>query len=392
MVEQEIDFVADVVAPEKGIRRQCPIEAVLEPFGHQQRLEQPAARVIVDIGGYRMARVSYAEDNPEKSLKRVARAGAGEDYYPGQLHTWADTEMGQVPIARAIRSGMPVICHDIAGDPGFAPWKDAALAHGYVSNIALPLPDGRRTFGDLSIYSSEKDAFDEEEARLLTELANDLGYGIVTLRTRADRDRIAYEHAHHAEILQKSLEQSIQAIADTVEARDPYTAGHQRRVDKLAMAIARELDLPEEKIHGIHLAAVIHDLGKIHVPAEILAKPGKLTDIEFSFIKTHPQAGHDILKGVEFPWPIADMILQHHERLDGSGYPQGLKAEQILLEARILGVADVVEAMASHRPYRAAIGIDKALAEIEQGRGRYDPAIVDACVKLFREKRFAFAS
>jgi HD-GYP domain-containing protein (c-di-GMP phosphodiesterase class II) len=139
------------------------------------------------------------------------------------------------------------------------------------------------------------------------------------------------------------------------------------------------------------LAATIHDLGKIHIPAEYLSKPGKLTDIEFMIIKTHPQDGYDILKGIEFPWPIADIVRQHHERLDGSGYPQGLKDGQILLESRILAVADVVEAMASHRPYRPTLGIEVALQEIERGRGSsYDPAVADACLQLFREGRFAF--
>ena len=184
---------------------------------------------------------------------------------------------------------------------------------------------------------------------------------------------------------------TIQVVATIVELRDPYTAGHQRRVADLAVAIATELGLPEGQVHGLHLAGSIHDLGKIYVPAEILSKPGKLTAIEFSMIKIHPQAGYDILKDVEFSWPIAQMVLQHHERLDGSGYPQGLKADGILIEAKILVVADVVEAMATHRPYRAALGIDAALKEIERGHGTaYDAAVVDACMKLFGEKRFAF--
>jgi len=357
----------------------------------EEELLQSVVRVIVEHGGYCLATIGIAADDPDKSITPVAWSGVEEGYYSQQRPTWADTEKGQVPIARAIRSGTTQVCRDIAGDPGFAPWRESALSRGYASNIVLPLSDGHRTFGGLSIYSSEIGAFDEEETRLLAELANDLAYGIVTLRTRAERDRITYAHAHHAEILQKSLEQSIQVIADTVEARDPYTAGHQRRVGELATAIAREMGLPEEKIHGIHLAAVIHDLGKIHVPAEILAKPGKLTDIEFMLIKTHPQAGYDILKDVDFPWPIADIVRQHHEKLDGSGYPRGLKDGQILLESRIMTVADVVEAMASHRPYRPALGIEAALKEIERGRGSaYDPAVADACLKLFHEARFAF--
>lgn len=191
--------------------------------------------------------------------------------------------------------------------------------------------------------------------------------------------------------LQESLEESIKAIANTVESRDEYTAGHMRRVGQLAPAIARELGLSEETIHGIALAATIHDVGKISIPVEILTKPMKLSKIEFLMIQTHVEAGYDIIKNIKFPWPIALLILQHHERMDGSGYPQGLKGEEILPGSRIIAVADVIEAMASRRPYRAALGLDAALAEIKQGRGTlYDPAVVDACVRLFDEKRFSF--
>lgn len=356
-------------------------------------LLQAVCRILVDTGGYRMTWVGYADDNPEKTVSAQAWAGTEEGYLAGLNLTWAAGERGQSPAGRTIRSGLPELARDIPADPQFAPWRIEAQKRGYASSLAIPLLDGARAFGALSIYSAEPDAFSEEEIGLLTELGNDLAFGIVSLRTRAERDRIAYQHVHHAEILQKSLEQSIAAIADTVEARDPYTAGHQRRVGELAVAIAREMRLPDEKIHGIRLAATIHDLGKIQVPAEILAKPGRLTKVEFMLIQAHPQAGYDILKGVDFPWPIADIVLQHHEKLDGSGYPQGLKDGQILLESRIMTVADVVEAMSSHRPYRAALGIEAALAEIERGRGgAYDPAVADACLKLFRDGRFAFSA
>jgi HD-GYP domain-containing protein (c-di-GMP phosphodiesterase class II) len=191
--------------------------------------------------------------------------------------------------------------------------------------------------------------------------------------------------------LRAALDGTIEALAATVERRDAYTAGHQLRVAALAHAIGSELRLSAERIHGLHLAASIHDIGKIGVPAEILAKPVRLAAVEMSIVRTHAQTGYDILKGVDFPWPIADIIGQHHERLDGSGYPQGLKDGEILLEARILAVADVVEAMSSHRPYRAALGIEAALKEIERGRGSlYDPEVADACVRLFRDGRFAF--
>ena len=180
-------------------------------------------------------------------------------------------------------------------------------------------------------------------------------------------------------------------MALTIEIRDPYTAGHQRRVSRLSCAIARELELPADQIEGLRVAGDIHDIGKIYVPAEILSKPGQITAIEYGIIKTHPQVGFDILKTIRFPWPVARIVFQHHERQDGSGYPLGISGDAILLESRILGVADIVEAMSSHRPYRPAQGIDKAIEEILQNRGRlYDLRVVDSCVRLFEEKRFAF--
>ena len=191
--------------------------------------------------------------------------------------------------------------------------------------------------------------------------------------------------------LRKITGATIQAMAQTVEVRDPYTAGHQRRVADLARTIATVMGLTNHQIDGIRMAGAIHDIGKISVPAEILSKPGMLTPIEFSLIKTHSQIGYEILKDIEFPWNIAKMVLQHHERMDGSGYPNGLFGDQILLEARIIAVADVVEAMASHRPYRPAVGLDKALEEISAKKGHaYDPLVVDACLTLFKEEMFSF--
>jgi putative nucleotidyltransferase with HDIG domain len=190
--------------------------------------------------------------------------------------------------------------------------------------------------------------------------------------------------------LRTSLLDFITAIASTVEMRDPYTAGHQRRVASLAAAIARELKLPEDQAEGLYLAGVVHDVGKIRVPAEILCKPGKLNVIEFNLIKEHTDTGYEILKPIDFPWPIAQAVFQHHERVDGSGYPHGLKGDEILLEARILAVADVVEAMISHRPYRVGLGVEAALDEISQYKGTmYDPVVADACLRLFRERGYS---
>jgi len=182
------------------------------------------------------------------------------------------------------------------------------------------------------------------------------------------------------------LVQTIQAIAMTEEKRDPYTAGHQFRVARLADAIAEVMGMDKDAREGLRLGAMIHDIGKIYLPSEILNRPGQLSEIEFAMIKTHPEVGREITAKVAFPWPVAEMIHQHHERLDGSGYPRGLKADAILPEARIIAVADVVEAMASHRPYRAALGIDIALNEIRRGAGHlYQPEVVDACLRLFEQ-------
>jgi putative nucleotidyltransferase with HDIG domain len=192
------------------------------------------------------------------------------------------------------------------------------------------------------------------------------------------------------ETLRKAMEGTVQAMGMILESRDPYTAGHQKMVAELSCAIAEEMELEVERIDALRMAAAVHDLGKISVPAEILSKPGRLSEIESNMVRHHEGAGHDILRTINFPWPVAEIVSQYHERWDGSGYPSGLKGDEIMIEARILAVADVVEAMASHRPYRPALGIDKALDEVEKGKGSFfDPQVVDACIRLFREKDFS---
>lgn len=351
----------------------------------EDSLLHAVVNIIANEGGYGFAVVHYAPDDAEKSIISRVASGVEGPFDSGVRLSWADGVADELPIQKAIRTGVVQICRDIKNDPAFEPWREPLNKRGYLANIALPLAQRGTPFGVLTIYSSDADAFEGGEVSLLEELANDLAYGIAMLRLRvAQQDSAA--------ILRESLEQFIGVIAGTLEARDPYTAGHQRRVAELATAIAREMHLPESQIEGIRLAGLIHDLGKIQIPSELLTKPTKLSDLEFMLIKTHAQAGYEILKGVKFPWPIADIVRQHHEKLDGSGYPQGLKSDQILLESKIMMVADVVEAMSSHRPYRAALGIDAALAEIGRNRGlAYDTVVVDTCVALFKEKKFQFS-
>lgn len=359
----------------------------------EHELMLAVCQAIVDQRSFNMAWVGYVQHDENKSIKVMASAGLDEGYIDVAKHVWTATERGMGPSGRAVRSGKTQLCQDIAHDTSELPWRDAALAHGYAAGISLPLFDSDHTvFGILDVYAGQADAFIPAEIKLLEEMAEDMSYGVRALRTRIERDHAAATVRQQVVQLQDNLEDTIQAISTIVELRDPYTAGHQRRVADLACAIARQMGLPDEQVHGIQIAGLVHDLGKVQIPAEILSKPGKLSDIEYGLIKLHPQAGFDILKGVDFPWPIAQIVLQHHERLDGSGYPQGIKGDDILLEARILSVADVVEAMSSHRPYRAGLGVDVALPEMIRGRGVwFDPVVVDACLTLFREKKYILA-
>ncbi len=285
--------------------------------------------------------------------------------------------------------------------------KEQILGHSLLDFSPLRQPNGKESRGEIlakaGLALSGKPQFFEWEHRrhdgtqFDAEVSfNRVGIGgevFLQAIVRDITDRKLAERRLEGTLadLRKAMGATIEAITHVVETRDPYTAGHQRRVAGLARAIAVEMNLPRNQIEGIRMAGVIHDIGKISVPAEILSKPGKLTYKEFELIKDHPQTGYDILRDAEFPWPIATIILQHHEKMDGSGYPQQLKGEEICLEARILAVADVVEAIASHRPYRPANGIDAATGEIEKNKGTlYDTAVVDACLRVFRDKKFSF--
>jgi putative nucleotidyltransferase with HDIG domain len=258
------------------------------------------------------------------------------------------------------------------------------LAEKLRAFVVLPLSFEDRVIGCLNLASKKLEDVSEINRQVLKSAATLIGEGITRLKIEEEL-KLSYQK------LQKAMKRNIQAMALILEKRDPYTAGHQKRVTELASAIAEEIRLSPDKIEGLYIAGIIHDIGKINVPTEILSKPGRLSEIEFSLIKTHPQVGSDILKEMELPGGVSAIVLQHHERMDGSGYPYGLSGEAILLEARILAVTDVVEAMASHRPYRPALGLDKALEEITKNEGKlYDPEVVDASLKLFKEKRFKF--
>jgi HD-GYP domain-containing protein (c-di-GMP phosphodiesterase class II) len=289
------------------------------------------------------------------------------------------------------KTGAIEAVYKIALQNGLAIWlKDQATIETLeVDRICLSL-------GLLTTVSKEMEAEDELEkhrdqleavvqARTaeLTKLNEQLKLEIVERRLAEKRLKQSYNK------LQQNLDETVNAMSLTVEERDPHTAGHQRRTTDLAMRIAAQIGLSAHTVKGIQMAGLIHDIGKISIPAEILSKPGKLNEAEIQLIRRHPQVAYDILKKIDFPWPVDQIVLQHHERTDGSGYPQGLTGGETLVEARILCVADVVEAIASHRPYRPALGIDKALEYISTNCGRlYDPQVVAACLRLFRERSY----
>jgi putative nucleotidyltransferase with HDIG domain len=316
--------------------------------------------------------------------KPAAWAGHEDGYLSIIKATWDDSPYGQGPIGIAIKTGKPGIVDDIENDPIFSPWRQHAQLRGYASCIALPLVYDRTTLGSLNVYAGKKNAFQAEEVEFLQQVAGDIAVGIRSLRLEQELIQGLIK-------FQIMMIQTVEAIASLAEMRDPYTAGHQRNVTLLACDLALKIGLADDRIQGIRVAGFLHDIGKIVVPVEILNKPGKLSQYEFNLIKTHSQAGHDILQKIDFPWPVAEIVLQHHERLNGSGYPRGLTGSDILLEAKILAVADVMEAMAAHRPYRPGLGVDKALEEISRNRGiLYDPQVVEACVRLFTKGGFHF--
>jgi PAS domain S-box-containing protein/putative nucleotidyltransferase with HDIG domain len=345
--------------------------------GDEISLAQAMCDVLAENGGYYAAWVGLKGDDAEKTIHPVAARGIEIAQLRELALTWADREHGQTLTGTCTRTGERVCSHNLP--QSFLP---VTLGLGIVESLSLPLLVAEKIIGAITICAAQHGQLGEEEEALLNEMAGDLAFGIGKLRDNTNR-------IDTLEKLESSLDNAVTAIAATVEMRDPYTAGHQRRVAKLAAAIASEMRLPAEQIEGIRIAGTVHDIGKIHVPAEILSNPSKLSDAEFSIIKTHPQVGYDILCAIDFPWPVAQMILQHHEKMDGSGYPNGLKGEDILIESRILCVADIVESMASHRPYRPSFGIFPALQEISRNKGLlYDVHAVEATLRLFLEKGY----
>lgn len=344
---------------------------------------------IVEEGGYLAAWIGFTGPTHDEYLRTAASYTKTEE--DAEKIDWNKAGNGLKPVINAVRENKILVINDTSHESVHRHLGEQAMKFGYHSVVVLPLHLEGKPFGALILTAYRENEFGNVQVEYLKETASDISFGIEMLRTKDERKRLAFLGEHHEILLRNSLEDALAAISKTIEMRDPYTAGHQKRVASLAKMLAQDLGLAEDEAHGIYLASIVHDIGKVNVPAEILVKPGKLNDIEYSLVKTHVESSYQILKDVQFPWPIADMAHQHHERLDGSGYPLGLKGGEISFGGRIIAVADVVEAMSSHRPYRASLGVEVALNEIQRGRGTiYDAAVVDACLSLFHEGRFKF--
>jgi PAS domain S-box-containing protein/putative nucleotidyltransferase with HDIG domain len=355
---------------------------------NEQELLQAVCDIAVEQGGYLMTWVGYAEQDEAKTVRSAAFAGAEDGFLTEARFTFDDSPLGQGPPGTAIRTGRSVVFDSIEDDPRYAPWAGLALAHGYSSVAAFPLivSDGR-AIGAVMFITGQRTTFEVRELALLSELASDLAFGIDSLRGRKTRAEVTEQLAESNKSLQALLRQITVALGRVVETRDPYTSGHEERVATLARQIAIELGLSVEDADAIEVAGLVHDIGKLSVPAEILTKPSALSTIEYRLIREHSRSGYDILKDIAFKWPIADIVLQHHERMDGSGYPGGLRGDAISVAARILMAADVIDAMGAHRPYRPALGIEAAMTEITSHPEQYDQQVVAACERLVETGR-----
>jgi PAS domain S-box-containing protein len=344
---------------------------------NRERLLKGVCNNLVETRGYYSAWIALLDESGK--LERYIEAGTEKAFLPmveilmkGEL-----TDCGQ----KALKQQKVVITEDTASTCTGCPMAQKYSCRGAMT---IRLEHNGKVYGLVSVSIPGHLVDDQEEQSLFQEVAGDVAFSIHNIELDEELQQ-SYQR------LKKTMDAAIDTMSKIIEAKDPYTSGHQHRVCQLAVPLARELGLSEDMIEGIRIASLIHDIGKIGLPTEILSKPGKLSDIEFGLIKDHSQIGYDILKSIDFSYPVAEIVLQHHERLNGSGYPNNLKGDEIILEAKIIGIADVVEAMSSFRPYRPALGIDVALEEITKNKGiLYAPEVVDACLKLFKEKGFKF--
>jgi PAS domain S-box-containing protein len=363
--------------------------AFVDKHSSYESLLGAICEAITHTSVYSLAWIGIAEDGADKRVRIVASTGRAVCYLDGQKLSWSeDLPEGNGPIGLSIRNNQAQYIENCVEHPSFAPFRERALKAGIRSYMSVPFSVQGKMRGALVVYAEHPRAFEQVAIEVFQNLAEQIGRGIHALE---QAQRLLDEQTRSAKLqlqLTEALSAMVLPIVAAMELRDPFTAGHQARVAEIAVAIAIELGWEEERVGGLRVAAQVHDIGKISIPIEILTKPGNLSKVERMLINAHPEMGHTILKGIPFAWPIAEIVRQHHEKLDGSGYPFGLKGDEILPEAKILAVADMVEAMCSDRPYRRAIDLDAVLLDLESQAGtQLDAEAVRICAALFRDKR-----
>jgi PAS domain S-box-containing protein len=357
-------------------------------------LLQSICEAVTHQSVYNLAWVGIAEEGPGKPIRIAAKAGSAVKYLDNIRVSWSENEpLGQGPTGTCLRENKMQIVQNRDTVAAFAPWRKSAKRFGIRSTVAIPICADNDWKGALTVYSDHVEAFDAPAVEVFQRLGEHIVNGIHTLHQSmllaAERVKLAAAQKHVVD----ALSASVAAMVTAIGVRDPYTAEHENRVATIAVAIGREMGWDENRLEGIRLAGMVHDIGKIAIPSQILVKPARLSAAEFALIKEHPETGNNILQGLPFTWPVAEMVREHHERLDGSGYPLGLKGDAILPESKVLAVADMVEAMASDRPYRRSHGLEAALRQIESEAGTLlDPEAVRICAALFREKRLVLPS
>ena len=350
-----------------------------------QEMIEGVCRGIAHQSPFVLSWVGLTENNPEKTVVVAGSAGSSNGYVDNIKVSWdGNVPEGLGPTGRCIRTQKTVVIPNVETDPGFKPWLENARKHHIMCSIAVPVRDGNDFYGALMVYASVAEAFGDEEINLFESLANEVCFALKMFK-RNDLFEVERQKRNQLEQqLKETLELTIEALVSALDSRDPYTAGHQLRVSKIAVAIANELGWDEHTTLGLKKAALVHDIGKISVPAELLTKPLELSKTERALINEHAEHGYQILKDIPFTNPVALTVRQHHERLDGSGYPAGLKGEEIIPQARVLAVADCIEAMSTNRPYRFAIPLEETMEKINRDAGiRLDADVVGAANRLY---------
>ena len=359
----------------------------------EEGLLQTICEAVTRQSVYLLAWVGIAEDGPGKKIRVAAAAGYASKFLDGLDFSWSeDEEIGKSATGVCIRTDKLHIREDLETASILGPWHERARQFGIRSAVSMPLRIEGGWRGALTVCSASSKAFDAKPVEVFQRLGEQIVHGIQALKHKEllDAERRNVEQTQKS--LTEALTASVSAMVTAMEMRDPYTAGHESRTADIAYAIGKEMGWPEGRLQGLRMAAMVHDIGKISIPSELLNKPSRLSHEEFELVKGHPESSYAILKDIPFTWPIAEIVRQHHEKLDGSGYPQGLKGDEILDEAKVLTVADIVEAMAAARPYRVGLGLDVALAEIQSQAGTLlDAEVVEVCTRLFRERRLIVA-